>query len=319
MLCAPDAMLDIRGVSCYACYDKHKPAQTLHEGKGEMDMHGMIITAYQDYESLKRVIGALSARALCFVHVDAKCGITDAMTAELDAMENVRAIRKYRVNWGSVYHLHALLDLCRMALEDDRVTHLHLISAQDFPTMSADAFEQFFEGDDRIHMQSLTTKDYPELAHRYEHFHFMHLLNYRDMSERAQNWVGRVDRWQDMLHIRRRVNVPHKGLVWASLPRAAAEHAVFAPQNRALLKKLKYTYIPEEFYLQNAFAGTAFEARITGSELRFSIWDEPSRGTPALLDENDIGRIDASGCVFCRKVQTESGLYQALEDRWLGR
>lgn len=282
-------------------------------------MQAMIITAYQDYASLKKAVSALSARALCFVHVDAKCGITDEMTAELDAMDNVRAIRKYRVNWGSVYHLHALLDLCRMALEDSRVTHLHLISAQDFPTMSADEFERFFDGDDRIHMQSLTTKDYPELAHRYEHFHFMHLLNYRDMSERAQNWVGRIDRWQEMLHIRRRVSVPRKGLIWASLPRAAAEHAVNAPQNRKLLKKLKYTYIPEEFYLQNAFAGTAFEGKITGRELRFSIWNEPQRGMPALLDEGDLPAVEASGCVFCRKVKTDSALYRILESRWLGR
>ena len=45
-------------------------------------MHAMIITAYQDYESLKAVAKALSARALCYIHVDAKCGIDDAMTAD---------------------------------------------------------------------------------------------------------------------------------------------------------------------------------------------------------------------------------------------
>lgn len=281
-------------------------------------MQAMIITAYQDFEGLRRMLGALSARALCFVHIDAKSAITQEQTAQLDAMENVRAIRRYKVNWGSVYHLQALLDLCRMALEDERVTHLHLISAQDFPCMSADEFERFFEGDDRIHMQSLVTADYPELTHRYAHFHFMHLLNYRDMSESAQNWVGRIDRWQEMLHVRRKLSVPRKGLVWLSLPRAAAEHAVNAPQNRKLLRKLKYTYIPEEFYFQNAFAATAWEEKITGRELRFSIWDEPERGQPALLNEDDLARIDASGCIFCRKVNAGTKIYELLERRWLG-
>ena len=281
-------------------------------------MQAMIITAYQDYESLFRTVGALSRRALCFVHVDKKCAVTDEQVAALDAMDNVRAIKRYTVNWGSVYHLHALIDLCRMALEDERVTHLHLISAQDFPVLSADDFERFFEADERIHMQMIRTADYPELAHRYEHFHFMHLLNYRDMSESAQNWVGRIDRWQEMLRIRRRLSVPNKGLVWLSMPRDAADHAVNAEANRKLLRKLKYTYIPEEFYFQNAFEGTEFEKRITGSELRFSIWNEPQRGTPALLDERDLTRIDASGCVFCRKVKTGSALYEMLERRWLG-
>ena len=281
-------------------------------------MQAMIITAYKDYEGLSRMVAALSARALCFVHIDRKSGITQAQIGQLNAMPGVRAIRRYAVNWGSVYHLMALLELCRMALEDERVTHLHLISAQDFPLISADEFERRFEGDTRIHMQSLRTADYPELTHRYEHFHFMHWLNYRDMSERAQNWVGRIDRWQDALHVRRRLSVPRKGLVWLSLPREAAEHAVLAPPNRRLLRKLRFTYIPEEFYFQNAFAGTPWEGKITGDALRFSIWDEPERGTPALLEERDLPAIDASGCVFCRKVNAGTALYETLERRWLG-
>ena len=282
-------------------------------------MQAMIITAYQDYESLRCVLAALSQRALCFVHVDKKSAITQAEVDALDAMENVRAIRKYKINWGSIYHLYALLELCAMALADARVTHLHLISAQDFPTMSADDFERRFAGDDRIHMQYLRTKDYPELAHRYEHYHFMHLLNYRDMSDRVQNWVGRIDRFQDKLRIKRKLYVPHKGLVWLSMPRAAAEHAVDAPEHRPLLCQLRTAYIPEEFYFQNVFVGTVYEAKITGNELRYSIWDEPERGTPALLDENDLARVDASGCVFCRKVKTGSALYDLLERRWLGQ
>lgn len=281
-------------------------------------MQAMIITAYKDYAALERMVRALSRRALCFVHVDTKSAITPEQVHALDAMENVRAIRRYAVNWGSVYHLYALLDLCRMAHADERTTHLHLISAQDFPVLSATAFERAFDGDDRIHMQYLKTADYPELRHRYEHFHFMHWLNYRDMSESAQNWVGRIDRWQEKLHIRRRLNLPGKGLVWLSMPRAAAEHALDAPQNKRLLKKLKYTYIPEEFYFQNAFAGTAFEEKITGKELRFSIWDEPQRGMPALLEESDLPRIDASGCVFARKIDARGALYEQLERRWLG-
>ncbi len=135
---------------------------------------------------------------------------------ELNALPNVRAIRKYKVNWGSVCHLYALLDLCRMALEDERVDYLHLMSAQDVPLLCADEMERRFAGETRLFMQRLSTAENPELAHRYEHYHFMHWLNYRDPSERTQNWVGRIDRWQDMLHIRRRLTLPYKGMVWLS-------------------------------------------------------------------------------------------------------
>lgn len=308
--------------ACRASGAKRRDGQTaaggMPAGGEENAMQAMIITAYRDYEGLTRMLGALSRSALCFVHVDARSVITPGQVRALDAMENVRAIRRYKVNWGSVCHLYALLELCRMALGDERVTHLHLISAQDFPTVSAEAFGRLFEGDERIHMQYLPTADYPELVHRFEHYHFMHWLNYRDPSERVQNWVGRIDRWQDALHVRRRLALAHKGLVWLSLPRAAAEHAANSPQARRLLRRLRTTYIPEEFFFQNVFEGTEFESRITGDALRFSIWDEPQRGLPAVLDAGDLARIDASGCVFCRKVNAGTPLYEALERRWLG-
>ena len=99
--------------------------------------------------------------------------------------------------------------------------------------------------------------------------------------------------------------------------REAARYAVEAPQNRRLLRRLRYTYIPEEFYFQNAFEGTPWAEKITGDALRFSIWDEPERGTPALLEERDLPAIDASGCVFCRKVNAGTALYETLERRWL--
>ena len=150
-------------------------------------MQAMIITAYRDAEGTERMLRALSRHALCFVHADAKGEITAAQVKRMNGIPGVRAIRRYKVNWGSIHHLYALCDLIRMALDDPRVTHLHLISAQDFPCVSAGELERRFEGDERIHMQMLRTADYPELEHRWRHYHFMHLLNYRDMSERALN------------------------------------------------------------------------------------------------------------------------------------
>lgn len=164
-------------------------------------MQAFVITAYKDYEALKTLTLALSRRGLCVIHADAQGAITARQVDELNALPNVRAIRKYKVNWGSVCHLYALLDLCRMALEDERVDYLHLMSAQDVPLLCADEMERRFAGETRLFMQRLSTAENPELAHRYEHYHFMHWLNYRDPSERTQNWVGRIDRWQDKLHI----------------------------------------------------------------------------------------------------------------------
>ena len=179
-------------------------------------MQAFVITAYKDYEALKTLTLALSRRGLCVIHADVQGAITARQVEELNALPNVRAIRKYKVNWGSVCHLYALLDLCRMALEDERVDYLHLMSAQDVPLLCADEMERRFAGETRLFMQRLSTAENPELAHRYEHYHFMHWLNYRDPSERTQNWVGRIDRWQDMLHIRRRLTLSYNCLLYTS-------------------------------------------------------------------------------------------------------
>ena len=281
-------------------------------------MQAMIITAYRDVDGLRKMLCALSKHTLCFVHVDQKGEISPEDIRRLNEIPNVQVISLWRVNWGSITHLYAILECMRLALGDQRVTYLHLISAQDFPTISATEWERRFAMDDRIHLQRIKTADYPELAHRYEHFHFMRWLNYRDMSEQAQNWVGRIDRWQEALHIRRHLSLPYKGLVWCSMPRDAAVYALEAPQNRKLLRLLRFTYIPEEFYFQNAFQDTDWEERITGEPLRFSIWDEPERGTPALLNERDIPAVLASGCVLCRKVDPSTPLFDRLSAIWNG-
>lgn len=281
-------------------------------------MQAFVITAYKDYEALKTLTLALSRKGLCVIHADAQGAITARQVDELNALPNVRAIRKYKVNWGSVCHLYALLDLCRMALEDERVDYLHLMSAQDVPLLCADEMERRFAGETRLFMQRLSTAENPELAHRYEHYHFMHWLNYRDPSERTQNWVGRIDRWQDMLHIRRRLALPYKGMVWLSLPRDAAQYAVSGREGKKLLRRLRTTYIPEEFYFQNVFSGTAFEPRIVNRELHFSIWNEPERGLPAVLNMGDLEKMSASDCCFARKVDVDSELGRALLERWNG-
>ena len=98
----------------------------------------------------------------------------------------------------------------------------------------------------------------------------------------------------------------------------AAQYAVSGRAGKKLLRKLRTTYIPEEFYFQNVFSGTAFEPRIVNRELHFSIWNEPERGLPAVLNMGDLEKMSASDCCFARKVDVDSELGRALLERWNG-
>ena len=57
-------------------------------------MQAFVITAYKDYEALKTLTLALSRRGLCVIHADAQGAITARQVDELNALPNVRAIRK---------------------------------------------------------------------------------------------------------------------------------------------------------------------------------------------------------------------------------
>ena len=128
------------------------------------------------------------------------------------------------------------------------------MSAQDVPLLCADEMERRFAGETtRLFMQRLSTAENPELAHRYEHYHFMHWLNYRDPSEGrrtglAASTAGRIScisgaGWRCRI----------KGMVWLSLPRDAAQYAVSGRAGKKLLRKLRTTYIPENFISECVF------------------------------------------------------------------
>ena len=281
-------------------------------------MQAMIITAFNDYKALEQLVRALSAFTLCFVHVDAGGSITAGQTQALNALQNVRAIRKYRMSWGGRGQLCAILDLCRMAVKDERVTYLHLMDDETFPVISAREFTAHFEREDRLFMQRLRTADDPEMANRYAHYHLFAGGRTADAAAWRAGWGGRLDRLQERLHVRRKLCVPYSGLAFLSLPRAAVCHALNGERNRAFMKKLRTVCAPEEFFFQNAFTGSPFEKKMVDRQLTFSVWDEPRRGLPAVLCEKDLAAIDASGCAFARKVRPGTGLFKTLCTRWAG-
>ena len=81
--------------------EKRSPRRSIL-GRKEYRMQAFLITAYKNFDSLKELTEALSRHGLCFVHADRRGTITAAQIDELNAMPNVRAIRKRKVNWGSI-------------------------------------------------------------------------------------------------------------------------------------------------------------------------------------------------------------------------
>ena len=272
-------------------------------------MQAALITAYKDQSQLRRLVRFLSAGMKVFVHVDAKSAINPSDVRAWGAT----AISRYRIGWGSYRHLLAVIDLMRMALSDESVGYLHVISGQDMPVQPLEWFRRTFDGCDRIYARpvDVASAGYDRTWH--EHYH---LSTFLDLDKKAR-WMNRLHdaarQIQDRLHVRRRglgpYPVPCKSLVYVSLPRDAARHAVEAFDRSARLRlALRFCLIPEELFFMTVLRNSPFADRIAGADLRYCDWRTRHGACRAYLDESDYGTIragaDGRDYAFARKVDS---------------
>ena len=76
----------------------------------------LIITAYQNEEMLENNLKLFSQYFYCYVHIDKKSTLNNPEFLErLNEIENVYAVSKYQINWGSYLHMMAVVDLMKEA------------------------------------------------------------------------------------------------------------------------------------------------------------------------------------------------------------
>lgn len=267
-------------------------------------MQALVITAYQNKAALKRNLELFSKKFQCFVHIDKKSPInTPEFLRELNAMENVTAISRYKINWGSYLHMMAILDLLQMALKKPEISRIHIISGEDFPVKSYEEFQQFFqvEHPKENFIELTDIRNMPVMQRRYTKFHFLHIFN-RKSKNKLIIFTDKVIRQiQYHLPFERKTHFDYKGLVWCSLTREGAERVIeyITPERIAVLK---YTEAAEEFMVQNALMDSKLEKTIVKDNLRYADWNQCLTG-PKVLKLKDYQKIKESNSFFARKIQ----------------
>lgn len=88
-----------------------------------------LITAYQDYDHLKRLISALQDNNVFFyIHIDKK----SLMPANLYEFDNIKFINRQKVWWAGWSHQRAILNLMSEAVKE-KYDYYALISGSDYP------------------------------------------------------------------------------------------------------------------------------------------------------------------------------------------
>lgn len=272
-------------------------------------MQAFLITAFKNQEQLVKLIESLNEHALVFVHVDKKSKELSLEQLNSYQLKNTLFISKYKVPWGGYAHLLAILDLFKLALSDERVSYLHTISGQDIRICSWQQMEQRFSDCNNIYMTCTGSENLPpNIKRRYErHIVTSRYIPIEGFTQKINKTYRKI---QKKFHWKWTTIKPfdhvYKGVIWCSMPRAAAEYAMeFSKENPVLLKNLRHVSLSEEFFFQNIFMQSEYSKQVVPQNLRYTDWVERNGSKPAVLDESDFDKIIASDCIFARKIDSD--------------
>lgn len=276
------------------------------------------MTVYIDFDFILYNVKNLCSSFDIYIHIDKKSSPPTFFLNELESFDNVFVCSEYRINWGSIRHVEAVLDLLRTASE--RGYKRYIIMGENISSLySPEDLCRFFDEN--------KNKNYMEMKpievagrERVDNYHFLHLYNIRDWSI-----IGKLITffWSCVEGVARKFGIkhklkyeyPYKGYLYCALNDKAVKH-IFSDENKltTMLAEMKYFYVPEEHFFQNILLDDKELAdSIVPDSLIFDIWDEPERGMPAYIEEGDIERAKNSSKLFLRKMGAKNlELWQSL-------
>lgn len=263
----------------------------------------VLITAYRNLQSLRRLISCFDEDFDFFIHIDRKC----KEESPTFARDGVYIVSKYNIQWGSEKHLWAIIDLFKRACLGGHYAYYHLITASDYPTKPLCEFKSFFsEQNDKIYV------DYHQLP-------WENWVGEGGLERIKYYWLG--NQWLDsrtnkmrlmklLLKIQRKVRFSRNisfypqwygGLSYFSVPHDAALAIAKMPWSK-VKRMTRFTHIAEEIYLQTVLVNTFPSERLVNNPLRYTVWQGSASG-PELLTEKNYDDIIQSDAFFARKVE----------------
>jgi hypothetical protein len=270
----------------------------------------ILITAYKNYFHLEKIINFFNDDFQIYIHLDKKSLITDREVERIESYPQVKLlVQEYKVNWGGLNHLKAILYLSAMAVEDKENVYFHLISGHDYPIKSPEFFKGFYQR--QGHMNFLEYFKVPFKGwggngglDRLEYFNLFDVFNYK--SDTELRWINKALKIQRKIGFRRGfgINFPeiYGGSTWWSLNRDALAYILdYQKKHPSYLRRFRYTLCSEEFFFQTLLLNSPMGESVSNNNLRYIDWTARNGNNPAVLDETDYQKIVASDALFARK------------------
>lgn len=284
----------------------------------------ILITAYKNMPQLRELLDSFDENFVFYIHIDRKSNIPQNEIDALTARSDVKLIsRKYKISWGGVNHLLAILELLEEANKADNIGHFHLITGQDYPIKSNGEIVSFLDANpEKIFMEYN-----PLPYHKWFEggFERLDLYNLNDWFY-GREGIGRsivmgFKAVQKRLGVKRAYpkmfpKQLYGGSTYWSLSKSSVQYVFdYIKQYPEYLKRFNWTFCAEEVFFQSIIMNSPLANNVENDPLRFIVWEERNGSYPANLDESDFEEMEVSSALFARKMQSpySDGLLKKLK------
>lgn len=319
-----------------------------------------LITAFDQPEHLHRLVSALAGEECEFyVHIDASVDDRPFALGGLGKKSNVHFVQgRVKVRWMGFSQVESILLLLMLATQKG-FDYCVLLSGSDYPIKSNEYIQSFYGRANQEFITFWRLSDRPGWQHKIEYYYPIDQIPILGWSKNTEHSYLRRLFWGRFHQYRHRMPqrrfpfdmVPYGGSDWWSLSQGCVRHILdFVKANPAYSRFYRYSHCPSEMFFHTIIMNSPWAERVcnfaeynqwsasTSEEdkrsdlcmlpedafnMRYIDWGgvrTGSRETPAILDDRDWPRLQASPNLFARKFQTgrSDGVLDRIDREILG-
>jgi hypothetical protein len=270
---------------------------------------GYLMIAHQKPRQLLRLVQIIRAQSEgpIIVHLDRKSvNNFRGVMLNLQATRQVRAISNRRVGWGRFSVVQAALD-CMTVLcnEFPDISHIKLLSGQDYPIKPIAAFEQMMAGRRKRSSMDLHRLPWAEWSDR----------GGFDRVEYTYFRVGHRFVRITKLRLPKEITFYGGSQFWC----LSREHCLYVLAEADKWSSVfRYSLIPDEMYFHTILMNSKFAKELINEQITHVRWVGDA-ASPTLLGLEDLSELNRSPAYFARKfdIDGDPRIMGAL-DRQLG-
>jgi hypothetical protein len=292
-----------------------------------------IILAHTNAEQTFRLFRTLDAPCSTFVfHISTNCEprFFERLRAALTDFDNCLFAERTPVRWGRFDINRAIMNAIDTAIHGQiDFDYAILLSGQCYPIKSHDTIVQVLERHSgKQFLENEPLRDLDQIKEWVETYHFwVGRRHFRYPYQERAGVVGRLSKSLLALFLPQTRTVPHgytayKGSFLWMVTRDClcyVHEQVRSPIGKDLIKFFKHANNSGELFFHTLLMNSVYKDDVINSDLRLSIW--PAGGHAHVFTSEDYDTIEASDCLFVRKVdtRTDAAILDSIDRRILLR